>query len=103
MFLLDVASRGLTGKVAEKALESAAITVNKNTIPYDQNPPLVASGIRIGTPAVTTRGMSEADMDSIAELIAETLRQHEDTAAVSAVRERVHALCRRFPLYDTLA
>ncbi len=66
--LVDVFSKGITGKLAEAALAKAAITVNKNTIPFDRNPPMVASGIRIGTPAVTTRGMREAEMDLIGEL-----------------------------------
>jgi glycine hydroxymethyltransferase len=103
LFLMDVASRGATGKVAEKALEAAGITVNKNTIPYDPNPPLVASGIRIGTPAVTTRGMGTGEMDAIGDLIADALAGGEDAVALAAVRERVRALCHRFPLYDVLA
>jgi len=102
LFLMDVASRGLTGKVAEIALDRAAVTVNKNTIPFDPNPPLVASGIRIGTAAVTTRGMGEAEMDQIAGLIGEVLAAPEDAAVGAAVRERVRALAARFPLYDEL-
>jgi glycine hydroxymethyltransferase len=102
VFLLDVAARGTTGKVAEKALEAAGITVNKNTIPYDPNPPLVASGIRVGTPAVTTRGMGEAEMDTIGDMMAEVLAAPEDGAVQTAVRERVRQLCARFPLYDPL-
>jgi glycine hydroxymethyltransferase len=101
LFLMDVASRGTTGKAAERALEIAGITVNKNTIPFDPNPPLVASGIRIGTPAVTTRGMGPEAMDEIGDLIAEALAAAEDAAG--PIRERVRALCRRFPLYDALA
>jgi glycine hydroxymethyltransferase len=102
VFLLDVASAGLTGKVAEKALEAAAITVNKNTIPYDQNPPLVASGIRIGTPALTSRDMGEPEMDLVGDLIAEILRAPEDETVRASVRNRVRELCERFPLYDAL-
>jgi glycine hydroxymethyltransferase len=102
VFLLDVSRAGLTGKVAEKALETAAITVNKNTIPYDPNPPLVASGVRIGTPALTTRGMGEAEMDLVGDLIADVLRQPEDAAHLAEVRGRVRELCERFPLYDPL-
>ncbi|HVT61058.1 MAG TPA: serine hydroxymethyltransferase [Thermoanaerobaculia bacterium] len=102
LFLLDVASRGATGKLAEQALEPAAITVNKNTIPFDPNPPLVASGIRVGTPAVTTRGMGEPEMDAIGDLIAEVLSAPQDTAVQAAVRARVRGLCDRFPLYDPL-
>jgi len=102
LFLMDVASRGSTGKVAEKALEHAGITVNKNTIPYDPNPPLVASGIRIGTPAITTRGMAEIEMDKVGDLIADALEEPEDAARLAAVAERVRELCRQFPLYDPL-
>ncbi|MEO1369459.1 MAG: serine hydroxymethyltransferase, partial [Acidobacteriota bacterium] len=102
VFLLDVSSRGLTGKVAEEALEKAAITVNKNTIPYDPNPPLVASGIRLGTPALTTRGMDEAAMDEVGDLIADALASPEDEAELSAVRDRVKTLAHRFPLYADL-
>jgi len=102
LFLADVASRGLTGKIAEIALDHAGITVNKNTIPFDPNPPLVASGIRIGTAAVTTRGFGEGEMDEIAALAAEVLADPENAAAQAAVRERVRLLCRRFPLYDDL-
>jgi glycine hydroxymethyltransferase len=99
MLLLDVFSKGITGKVAEKALEKAGITVNKNTIPFDPNPPMVASGIRIGTPAVTTRGMGEAEMDRIADLIARALAAREDEAALIAIERDVAELTSRFPLY----
>ena len=101
VFLLDVAAAGTTGKVAEEALEAAGITVNKNTIPYDENPPLVASGIRIGSPAVTTRGMGEPEMERIAGLIADVLEQPEDNEAQADVLGRVRQLCREFPLYET--
>ena len=100
VFLLDVAAAGTTGKVMEGALEAAGITVNKNTIPYDENPPLVASGIRIGSPAVTTRGMGEPEMARIAGFIAEVLESPEDTDLQAAVRQRVLELCREFPLYE---
>jgi glycine hydroxymethyltransferase len=100
VFLVDVAARGLTGKVAEKALERALITVNKNTIPYDQNSPMVASGVRIGTPAVTTRGMGGAEMDRVGDLIAEALGGAEDEALAARVADRVRELCSQFPLYD---
>lgn len=99
VFLVDVFSKGVTGKVAEKSLEAAHITVNKNTIPFDANPPLVASGIRLGTPALTTRGMGEAEMTEIAALIAEVLSSPEDEAVHSRVRQKVDALASRFPLY----
>jgi glycine hydroxymethyltransferase len=99
LMLVDVFSKGLTGKAAEAALGQAGITVNKNAIPFDQHPPMVASGIRIGTPAVTTRGMGEAEMDRIAEFIARVLAQPDDARVQRMVREEVEALCRRFPLY----
>jgi len=103
VFLVDVAAKGLTGKVSEKALERAHITVNKNTIPYDQNPPLVASGVRIGTAAVTTRGMGEAEMDRIGDLIAEVLADAESESVAAVVAEKVRQLCLQFPLYDALS
>jgi glycine hydroxymethyltransferase len=99
VFLVDVFSKGITGKVAEKALEAAHITVNKNTIPFDPNPPMVASGIRLGTPAITTRGMKEAEMKQIAALIAEVLSAPEDEAVRGGVSEKVKELTVRFPLY----
>ncbi len=102
VFLLDVSAAGLTGKVAEKALEAASITVNKNTIPYDPNPPLVASGVRIGTPALTSRDMREPEMDLVGGLIAEVLRAPEDAAVHASVEGRVRDLAERFPLYDAL-
>ena len=103
MFLVDVAAAGHTGKRVEKALEQAAITVNKNTIPYDPKPPLVASGIRLGTPAVTSRGMAEAEMIEIANLIAEALKKPEDEEHLAAMRGQVVDLCNRFPLYPPLS
>jgi glycine hydroxymethyltransferase len=99
LMLVDVFSRGLTGKVAEAALGKAGITVNKNAIPFDKNPPMVASGIRIGTPAVTTRGMGEAAMDDVGELIIRALSHVEDESALAAVKQDVEALCLKFPLY----
>jgi glycine hydroxymethyltransferase len=103
LMLVDVFSKGVTGKVAEAALDKAGITVNKNAIPFDQNPPMVASGIRIGTPAVTTRGMREADMDVIAGLIARVLQSPTDDRALSMVKTEVEQLCSRFPLYPDRA
>jgi len=99
LMLVDVFSRGLTGKVAEAALGKAGITVNKNAIPFDQNPPMVASGIRVGTPAVTSRGMGEDEMDLIGELIARALATPDNDQALAAVRSEVEKLCRKFPLY----
>jgi len=99
LFLVDVFSKGITGKVAEKACETAGITVNKNTIPFDPNPPMVASGLRIGTPAITTRGMGPAEMPSVAALIARALEAREDANALAKIRDEVAALASRFPLY----
>jgi glycine hydroxymethyltransferase len=99
LMLVDVFSKGITGKVAEAALGQAGITVNKNAIPFDKNPPMVGSGIRIGTPAVTTRGMAEREMEIIGDLIARVLKSPEDAAALSMVRSEVETLCRAFPLY----
>ncbi|MBI2214390.1 MAG: serine hydroxymethyltransferase [Acidobacteria bacterium] len=99
LFLTDVFSKEVTGKEGEKMLESAGITVNKNTIPFDQNKPMVASGIRVGTPAVTTRGMREDEMRVIGALIAEVLDSKGDVAVIERVRGRVLELCKRFPIY----
>jgi len=97
-----VFSKGLTGKVAEKKLEDAGLTVNKNTIPFDQHPPMVTSGIRIGTPAVTTRGMKEPEMELIGSLIAETLSNLDSEEVIAGVRVKVKELTSRFPLYAEL-
>jgi glycine hydroxymethyltransferase len=97
--LVDVFSKGITGKVAENALGQAGITVNKNAIPFDTNPPMVASGIRLGTPALTTRGMREAEMDHIAAFIARVLAAPADARIAAAVKAEVENLCRTFPLY----
>jgi len=99
LMLVDVFSKGITGKVAEAALGKAGITVNKNAIPFDQNPPMVASGIRVGTPAVTTRGMGEAEMETVGDLIARALQTPDDDRALAMVRAEVEVLCRKFPLY----
>ena len=88
-----------TGKVAQLVLDEAGITLNKNTVPDDPRSPFVTSGVRIGTPSVTTQGMTETEMPVIASLIAETLRHRDDPAAVAAVRAKVAALCAKFPVY----
>ena len=98
-FLVDVFSKGITGKQAEEALEEAGITVNKNSIPFDTHPPLVTSGIRIGTPAVTTRQMGEEEMAQIGALIGRVLKDVADRETQQAVRAEVKALTSRFPLY----
>ena len=99
LLLVDVFSSGITGKVAEAALGRAGITVNKNAIPFDQLPPMVASGIRIGTPAVTTRGMGEPEMDAIAGYVSRVLAAPEADGVAAEVRSKVEALCEEFPLY----
>ena len=101
LMLVDLRSRNLTGKVAEKVLDVAGITVNKNTVPKETQSPFVTSGIRIGTPAVTTRGMKEPEMTRIAELINTVLSAPEDRAVTDRVRDEVRALTRRFPLYPS--
>jgi glycine hydroxymethyltransferase len=99
LMLADVTAVNLTGKRAEELLDTAGITVNKNTIPFDQNPPMTASGIRVGTPAVTTRGMGEADMVEIADLVAEVLLNPDDSARHQRVAGQVRELCAKFPLH----
>jgi glycine hydroxymethyltransferase len=99
LMLVDVFSRGITGKAAEAALGKAGITVNKNAIPFDKNPPMVASGIRVGTPAVTSRGMREPEMDVIAEFITRALASPDDESLLARVKVEVETLCRTFPLY----
>jgi glycine hydroxymethyltransferase len=99
LMLIDVFAKGITGKVAEKALDRAGITVNKNTIPFDTNSPMVASGIRVGTPALTTRGMKEADMEKVGRLISRALSAVDDDTALAEVKRDVKRLCDLFPLY----
>jgi glycine hydroxymethyltransferase len=101
LILVDVFARGITGKVAEKALDHAGITVNKNTIPFDKNSPMVASGIRVGTPALTSRGMREKDMEQIGRLISKALASVENQTVLAEVKRDVEKLCDRFPLYAT--
>jgi glycine hydroxymethyltransferase len=99
LMLVDVFSKGVTGKAAEAALGRAGITVNKNAIPFDQNPPMVASGIRVGTPAITTRGMREPEMEKIAGFIARVLASPDDEKIAGVVKREVEGLCKEFPLY----
>ncbi len=101
LMLVDVFAdgKGITGKVAEKALDAVHITVNKNTIPFDQNSPFVASGVRIGTPALTTRGMKETEMKQIGKLIASIIREPESEEVKARVKKDVTELTAKFPLY----
>ena len=103
LLLVDLRNKGLTGKVAEKALDHAAITVNKNTVPRETQSPFVTSGIRIGTPAVTTRGMGVAEMVKIAGFIDRVLASPDDLALAAAVRAEVKTLTDSFPLYPVVA
>jgi len=99
LFLVDLSDKGITGKEAEEALERAGITVNKNVIPFDKRSPAVASGIRLGTPVVTTRGMKEGEMEVIASLIAEVLESYPDPRTEERVARQVEELCLEFPVY----
>jgi glycine hydroxymethyltransferase len=99
LMLIDLRKSELTGKVAQEALDKAHITVNKNAVPFDTRSPFVTSGVRIGTPAVTTRGMKEAEMEKIAELIARALDRVSDDAGLRAIGGEVNDLCKKFPVY----
>jgi glycine hydroxymethyltransferase len=99
LMLVDLNNQQITGKEAEEALGKSRITVNKNVIPYDERPPTITSGIRLGTPCVTTRGMKEAEMVEIAEIISSVIQNNKDTEAINALSERVDSLCKKFPIY----
>jgi glycine hydroxymethyltransferase len=99
LVLVDLRDTEITGKIAEETLEKAGITVNKNAIPFDPRPPAVASGVRIGTPAVTTRGMKEGEIETIASFIYEALNKVNDEKVLSRIREDVRELCDKFPIY----
>jgi glycine hydroxymethyltransferase len=99
LMLVDLRPKNITGKTAQTVLDFAGITTNKNLVPYDTAKPFVTSGIRLGTPAVTTRGMGEPEMAKIAELIDAALVGKDDEVTLSAVRRQVKALCDRFPLW----
>ena len=101
LMLVDLRNKNITGKVAEKALDTAGITVNKNTVPKETQSPFVTSGIRIGTPAITTRGMREPEMERIAALIDQVITNAGDVAVASSVKEEVLDLTNRFPLYKS--
>jgi glycine hydroxymethyltransferase len=102
MMLVDLRNKGLTGKVMEHALNEAGLTVNKNTVPFDTEKPTVTSGIRIGTPAVTTRGFREPEMKRIAEWIDRISKDAENESLRRTVRDEVRALCLEFPVYPDL-
>ena len=96
--LVDVFSKGINGKQAEEALDRSGITVSRSTLPFDPNPPLKPSGVRIGTPAVTTRGMKEAEMEKIGNWIADALESSDENAH-ARIKSEVAGLCEKFPLY----
>lgn len=99
LFLVDLRNKGLTGKVAEEALNEVGITVNKNMIPFDPETPVITSGIRIGTSAITTRGMKEEEVKEISELIDISLNNIGDEKVKEDITDRIKQLCRRFPIY----
>jgi len=99
LMLVDLTNKRITGKDAEDALDAAGITVNKNAIPYDERPPAITSGMRLGTPSVTTRGMGTGEMNEIADLISAVINNSKEHEAMKAIAERVKALCDRFPIY----
>ncbi len=100
LMLVDLTNKGITGKEAEDSLDRAGITLNKNSIPFDERPPAITSGIRLGTPSVTTRGMGAAEMARVAELIDGVLNNAGDDKAVAGFRDEVRGLCRKFPIYE---
>ena len=99
LFLLSLVGREITGKEADEALGKANITVNKNAVPNDPRPPFVTSGIRIGTPAGTRRGFTEQDFTDLTQWICDVLENSKDEAVISAVKAKVLALCKRYPVY----
>jgi glycine hydroxymethyltransferase len=102
LFLVDLTPIGLTGKEAQEILEESGIMLNRNLIPFDQKGPNVTSGVRIGTPAITTRGMKEGEMEVIADLIDVVLRNRDDKAVQARVKDEVRALCKDFPFYSRI-
>ena len=102
VILIDLTNKSITGKTAEKALEKAGITVNKNMVPFDEHSPFVTSGIRIGTPAITTRGMKQEQMIAICDLINQVIDDPENESVITNVKSTVKELCDSFPLYDDL-
>jgi glycine hydroxymethyltransferase len=101
LMLVNLTNKGITGKEADAALDTAGIIVNKNAVPYDEKPPAVASGIRLGTPIVSTRGMKEAEMKEIVDLVDRVLQHRHDTAVLEQIRGQAKALCSRFPIFHS--
>ena len=101
LFLLNLTSKNVTGKEAEAALNASGIVVNKNAVPFDEKPPMVASGIRIGTPTVSTRGMQQAEMEQIVSWMDEIIQHSQDTALHKRILREVKNLCARFPIFHS--
>jgi len=101
LFLLNLTSKGVTGKDAESALDASGIILNKNAVPNDERPPAVTSGVRMGTPIVTTRGMGVGDMSRIVDWIDQVLQHSDDRRVQRQIAKEVKALCRRFPIFQT--
>lgn len=99
LMLIDLSNTNITGKEAEEVLDKAGITVNKNSIPYDDKPPTITSGIRIGTPCATTRGMGEKEMDEIADIISNVLNNINNPSVISEMKKKANAICERYPIY----
>ena len=102
VLLIDLTNKAISGKKAENRLEAAGITVNKNMVPYDERSPMITSGIRVGTPAMTTRGMGRDEMIQIVDLIDRVIQSPDDESVVARVKNQVGELCRQFPLYSEL-
>ncbi len=102
LLLLDLSNKGITGKVAEEALEKAGLTVNKNAVPFDTQSRFVTGGVRVGTPAVTTRGLKEDEMKLVAAWIERVIANVDDEPLLAGIRQEVHDLCAKFPLYPEL-
>ena len=102
LLLIDLSDRDVTGKMAEDILEKAGLTVNKNTVPCEKRSPFVTSGIRLGTPAVTTRGMKEKEMEQIGQWISQVIKNIENESLISKIHKEVKELCSQFPLYSAL-
>ncbi len=103
VILIDLSNKNISGKSAEKALESSGITVNKNMVPFDSRSPFITSGIRIGTPAITTRDMGQNEMKKIVSLIDDVINNHDDNDNLNRVRNEVINLCESFPIYKELS
>ena len=100
LMLVDLRSKNITGKEAQFLLDEIGITANRNTIPFEPLSPFVTSGIRLGTPALTTRGLKEEDIREVADIIADVIENREDSAVIETTKAKVQAICKKFPLYE---